>query len=90
MVRELGILSGNKAGGESTWTNDLRVQGQYMGGVGVLESIGRTRENPRVWPGLGAGDRGDSVEGIQFNKKSSGEPQHCTQWDKKKIFVLNC
>lgn len=42
MVWELGGLYGEEGGGESTWTNDLRVQGWYMDRVGELEPIGRT------------------------------------------------
>lgn len=40
-ARQLGGLYGEEGGGESTWTNDLRVQGRHMGGVGALGPIER-------------------------------------------------
>lgn len=40
---ELGGSYGEEGGGESTWMNDLRAQGWYMGEVGVLDPTGRTR-----------------------------------------------
>lgn len=41
MVWELGNLYGEEGGGESTWTNDLSVQGRHMRGVGALGPIER-------------------------------------------------
>lgn len=68
MVREPGVLYEGEGSRESTWTNGLRVQGRYMGGVGALEPIGRTR---------GSGREGGTIwERPTFSRKRGGEIQH--------------